>query len=110
MNPLSRCNREKIGKKNVPVIGKVENFDSYDTVLIGFSIWYGCAPNVVNTFCKNYDWSGKKVYVFATSGGSGMGKTAERLAPYVKGAEIVSDKLITSEAELDSWLKEVSLK
>ena len=110
MNPVSRCNREKIGKKDVPVIGKVENFDSYDTVLIGFPIWYGCAPNVVNTFCKGYDWSGKKVYVFATSGGSGIGKTAEKLAPHVKGAKIVSDKLITSEVELGSWLKEVSLK
>ena len=60
-NPLSRCNREKIGKKDVPVSGQVESFDDYDTVLIGFPIWYGCAPNVVNTFCKAYDWTGKTV-------------------------------------------------
>ena len=52
MNPLARCNREHITKKQVPVSGKVENFVEYDTVLIGFPIWYGCAPNVVNTFCK----------------------------------------------------------
>ena len=54
-NPLARCNKEKFGKKDVPVSGKVENFDGYDTVFIGFPIWYGAAPNVVNTFCKEYD-------------------------------------------------------
>ena len=52
MNPLARCNREKIGKKDVAVKGVVDDFDKYDTVYIGFPIWYGCAPNVVNTFCK----------------------------------------------------------
>ena len=50
--------------------------------------------------CKAYDWSGKKVYIFATSGGSGIGKTAEKLQPYVKGAEIVDAKLVRSAAEL----------
>lgn len=109
MNPLSRCNREKIGNKDVPVEGKVDNFDTYDTVVLGFPIWYGTAPNVVNTFCKGYDWAGKKLYLFATSGGSGMGKTAEKLAPYVPGAEIVSDKLIAGRGDLESWLKETGL-
>ena len=51
-NPLARCNREKLGKKDVPVSGRVEGFDQYDTVLVGFPIWYGCQPNVVNTFCQ----------------------------------------------------------
>lgn len=83
-NPLARCNREKIGNKDVPVISKISNFGGYDTVIIGFPIWYGCAPNVVNTFCKEYDWSGKIVYAFATSGGSGIGKTAEKLKPYLR--------------------------
>ena len=100
MNPVSRCNREKIGKKDVPVIGKVENFDSYDTVLIGFPIWYGCAPNVVNTFCKAYVWNGKTIHAFATSGGSGIGKRTEMLSPYVRGAISVDAKLVPSAADL----------
>ena len=104
-NPLARCNREKLGKKDVPVAGQVESFDQYDTVLIGFPIWYGCQPNVVNTFCKGYDWSGKKVYAFATSGGSGIGKTAEKLTPYVKGAVSVEAKRVQSADEVESWLK-----
>ena len=94
MNPLARCNREHIAKKQVPVSGKVENFVEYDTVLIGFPIWYGCAPNVVNTFCKEYDFTGKKVAAFATSGGSGIGKTAEKLKPYVSGADVIDAKLM----------------
>ena len=94
MNPLARCNREHIAKKQVSVSGKVENFAEYDTVLIGFPIWYGCAPNVVNTFCKEYDFTGKKVAAFATSGGSGIGKTAEKLKPYVSGADVIDAKLM----------------
>jgi len=101
VNPLARCNKEKFGKKDVPVTGSVADFASYDTVYIGFPIWYGCAPNVVNTFCKGYDWSGKKVVVFATSGGSGIGKTAEKLQPYVNGAEIVSAKLVKNATEIE---------
>ena len=104
-NPLARCNREKFGNKDVPVVGSVESFADYDTVLIGFPIWYGAAPNVVNTFCKGYDWSGKRVFAFATSGGSGIGKTAEKLKPYISGAASVDAKLVHSAAEVKSWLE-----
>ncbi len=106
MNPFARCNREHITKKQVPVSGKVENFAEYDTVLIGFPIWYGCAPNVVNTFCKEYDFTGKKVAAFATSGGSGIGKTAEKLKPYVSGADVIDAKLMNAvdEDTLKRWV------
>ena len=103
-NPLARCNKEKFGNKDVPVTGKVENFADYDTVLIGFPIWYYGAPNVINTFCKGYDWSGKKVFAFATSGGSDIGKTAEKLAPFLKGAASVDGKVVKSAAEITAWL------
>lgn len=99
-NPVARCNREKIGKKDVPVVGTIENFTDYDTVYIGFPIWYACAPNVVNTFCKRYDWTGKTIHVFATSGGSGIGKTAEKLQPYVSGGTIADAKRISRASEL----------
>ena len=106
MNPLARCNREHITKKQVPVSGTVKNFAEYDTVLIAFPIWYGCAPNVVNTFCKEYDFMGKKVAAFATSGGSGIGKTAEKLKPYVSGADVIDAKLMNGvdEDTLKRWV------
>lgn len=106
-NPLARCNREFMTKKDVPMAGKVENFADYDTVLIGFPIWYGCAPLVVSTFCKGYDWSGKKVAAFATSGGSGIGKTAEKLRPYLPCADFKGAKLVHSGAEVVAWVKEI---
>ena len=100
MNPFARCNREKFGNKDVPVAGRIENLSQYDTVYIGFPIWYGAAPNVVNTFCKGYDWKGITIHAFATSGGSGIGKTAEKLEPYVKGAVSVDAKLVHSAGDL----------
>ena len=61
---------------------------------------------MVNTFCEGYEWKGKKVYAFATSGGSGIGKTAEKLKPYVEGAEMVTAKLITGVEMLKEWISE----
>lgn len=111
-NPLSRCNKEKLGKKDVPVAGEIENFDEYDTVFIGFPIWYYTAPNVVATFIKQYDWSGKKVALFATSGGSDIAKTAEKISPLFVGGEVVSSKLFKpsdSPATVKEWLESIEL-
>ena len=106
-NPLARCNREFFAKKSVPVAGRIEDLGSYDTILIGFPIWYGCAPLVVNTFCRDYDWTGKRVAAFATSGGSGIGKTAEKLRPYLSGGELIGAKLVHSGEELANWAGEI---
>ena len=103
-NPLARCNREHFAGKDVPAAGKIEDFAQYDTVYLGFPIWYGYAPLVVSTFCKQYDWSGKRVYCFATSGGSGIGRTAEKLRPFVPGAECVEAKLVRSAADVTRWI------
>jgi len=100
MNPLARCNREQMGRKDVPVAGRIEDFERYDTVYIGFPIWYGQAPRVVHTFGQGYDWTGKTVHIFATSGGSGIGKTAEKLSPSLKGAASVDAKLVHNASEI----------
>ena len=59
---------------------------------------------MVNTFCKGYDWSGKTVHAFATSGGSGIGRTAEKLQPYLPGAQILGARVVKSAAELADLL------
>ena len=105
-NPLARCNREKIGGKDVPVVGRIKDFDDYDFILIGFPIWYAAAPNVVNTFCKAYNWYGKKIAAFATSGGSGIGKTADKLRPFLSGGNLAGAKLVHSGSELVAWARE----
>ena len=107
MNPLARCNREFAGKKDVPVQGHIDNWEEYDRIFLGFPIWYGHAPNVVNTFCKGYEWNNKKVYAFATSGGSGIGKTADKLMPYVEGAALLEARLTQTADELKDWAEEL---
>ena len=106
-NPLARCNREFFAKKDVPTVGRIENFADYDRVLLGFPIWDGCAPLAVSSFCKGYDWTGKTVAAFATSGGSPIGKTAEKLRPYLSGADFKGARLVHSGAEVAEWAKEV---
>jgi len=103
-NPVARCNREKIGKKDVPVAGAVANWESYDLVYLGFPIWYYGAPNVINTFCKGYDWQGKQAVLFATSGGSDIGRTAEKLQPYMPGAKILKARVLQGPEGLDELL------
>ena len=103
-NPMARCNREKIGKKDVPVEGAVADWAAYDLVFLGFPIWYYGAPNVIQTFCKGYDWVGKRVVLFATSGGSGIGKTAEKLQPYLTNGHIVKARVIRGAGELEDLI------
>ena len=100
LNPVSRCNREQIGGKDVPIEGVIDNFDKYDTVYVGFPIWYGQAPRVIHTFAQGYDWAGKTVHAFATSGGSGIGKTAEKLSPSLKNAASLDAKIVHNQMEL----------
>lgn len=106
-NPLARCNKEKLGKKNVPIKDRVSNFDEYDLIFIGFPVWYYAAPNIIETFVKSYDFTGKKVALFATSGGSDITKAPGKLQPLMKG-EIVAAKLFKADADSASvrmWVK-----
>ena len=101
LDPSVLKSNPRIGNGKLEDNPLLAEFEKYDTVYVGFPIWYGCAPNVVNTFCKAYDWTGKKVYAFATSGGSGIGKTAEKLKPYVEGATEVTAKLVKSAEDIE---------
>ena len=106
-NPLARCNKEKIGKKDVPIKNKIENFDDYEMIYIGFPIWYFAAPNIITTFVKSYDFTGKKVALFATSGGSDIAKAPGKLQPLMKG-EIIGAKLFRADesaSSIKAWLE-----
>lgn len=75
-NKKSRSSTEMNNPDSRPVISsEVENIEQYDIVFVGFPIWWYVAPTIINTFLETYDFSGKTVIPFATSGGSGMGKT-----------------------------------
>ena len=75
-NAASRSSVEMNNSAARPAIARrVENMAQYDTVLVGFPIWWYQAPRIIETFLEAYDFSGKTVVPFATSGGSGLGKT-----------------------------------
>lgn len=84
----------------------------YDTVFVGFPIWWYEAPHIIETFLESCDLSGKTVVPFATSGGSSMGKTAKILAPSCPGATVLDGKVLrasSSEADLKAWVSGLHL-
>lgn len=82
----------------------------YDRIFLGFPIWWYVAPTLINTFLESYDFTGKEIVLFATSGGSGFGKTVQALEPSCPGAVIKEGRLLNggmSEAELKTWAESV---
>ena len=92
-----------------------ENADiaSYDVIFLGFPIWWYVAPTIINTFLEAYDFSGKTIILFATSGGSGVGKTVEKLKPSVSDTTVIKEgKLLNghvTKENLENWLKTFNL-
>lgn len=83
-----------------------DNVAEYDTIYVGFPIWWYVAPTIINTFLESYDLAGKTIIPFATSGGSGMGKTNEKLEPSCPGATVKAGKVFSMNAsrqELADW-------
>lgn len=68
------------------ISGSVEDMDQYSIVFVGYPIWWGEAPRIVSTFMESYDFSGKTVVPFCTSGGSGVGSSAANLEELTSGA------------------------
>lgn len=109
MDKKSRSTIEMKDPKSRPAIaGKVADMAQYDTVFVGFPIWWYQAPRIIETFLESYDFSGKTVIPFATSGGSGMGGTNKALAPSCTGARLVEGKVFRSSTNADTlreWVK-----
>jgi Flavodoxins len=95
----SRSSIEMEDESSRPVIGgtAVEDMSQYDLIFLGAPIWWYRFPHIVNTFLESYDFSGKKIILFATSGSSGFGKSADALSVSAPGAEIVDGEVIRGE-------------
>lgn len=107
MDKKSRSTIEMNNPASRPAIaGKRDNMNDYDTVFVGFPIWWYVAPTIINIFLESYDLTGKTIIPFATSGGSDMGKTNEKLLPSCKGAKLLNGKVFkasVSGADLAKW-------
>lgn len=106
-NQKSRSSVEMSDPTSRPAIaGKRDNMDDYDTVFVGFPIWWYVAPTIINTFLESYDLTGKTIIPFATSGGSGMGETNEKLQPSCPNSKLIEGKVFksrTSKSEIIGW-------
>lgn len=112
MDKTSRSSVEMSDKKFRPEITEMDaQIDGYDEVILGFPIWWYVAPTIINTFLESYDFTGKKIVLFATSGGSGFGNTVKELIPSAPGANIVEGKILNhvSEQDVENWVKSLNL-
>lgn len=114
MNKKSRSSVEMNDKAFRPAIAdKNANIDQYDTIFLGFPIWWYVAPTIINTFLEGYDFSGKKIILFATSGGSKFGKTVEELKVSVPDScEIIEGKLLNGKQTIPTireWTESLNL-
>ncbi len=88
------------------ITNTVGNMDSYDTVFVGFPVWWYVEPRIIDTFLEAHDLSGKTVVPFATSGGSGLGKAPARMQELAPGARVLAGSTLNgrpSQAKLSQW-------
>ena len=110
MDKKSRSTLEMNDSDCRPAIAEpVQDMAQYDTVLIGFPIWWYVEPRIVDTFLESYDFADKTIIPFATSGGSGMGRTVDELKPHAQKANWKPGRLLNrcSESEVRSLLEQV---
>ena len=107
MDKQSRSTIEMNDPASRPAIaGMRDNMADYDTVFVGFPVWWYVAPTIINIFLESYDLTGKTIIPFATSGGSGMGKTNEKLQPSCPNSKLIEGKAFkksASNSELAAW-------
>ena len=110
LNWMDQNARSTIEMKDKKIRPEIVDTDAkiaeYDEILIGFPIWWYVAPTIINTFLEKYDFTGKKIVLFATSGGSGFGNTVKELEPSAPGATIVEGKLLNnaSKQQIEDWV------
>ena len=110
LNPLSRSTKEmKLGAKHPEIVTGDVDISQYDVIFVGYPVWWYVAPTVINSFLEAYDFSGKRIVLFATSGGSGLGKSAKKLEDSAPDSEIV-DGFMLNGSFTDEQLKELTEK
>ena len=107
MDKKSRSTVEMNDRNCRPEIAsKVDDMSKYDTVYVGFPVWWYREPSIIDTFMEAYDFTGKKVIIFCTSGGSGLGDSAKNMQALATGAKVIDGKKFSSgvsEADLKKW-------
>ena len=107
MDKNSRSSVEMRDKSSRPEIVKDGlNVSGYDRILLGYPVWWYTAPTIVNTFLEMYDFSGKEIIIWATSGGSGLGKAKDDLAKSTT-ATIVDGRILNNDKQVEQFIREI---
>lgn len=107
----SRTTKEQNDKSVRPKIGSDKlSLDDYATVFIGYPIWWGEEPRIMDTFVESYDFNGKTVIPFCTSGGSGIGSSGTNLAANAGGGNWLEGERLSSSSDIDGWIKGLNLQ
>lgn len=113
LNWLNKNSRSSVEMKDpssrVEIGSQLTDIDAYDTVFIGFPIWWYVAPHIINSFLESYDFKGKKIHLFATSGSSGMGNSMAELKPSAPDAVWGREERFSahvSKDKIEQWVKE----
>ena len=105
-----RANQEMNDESARPAIaGEIENIDEYDTIFLGYPIWWGTMPRIINTFLDTYDLSGKTIMPFCTSGSSGISTSVSAIRSICSDADVLEGMRGTSattETQIEEWLSE----
>ena len=113
MDKRSRSSVEMSDKQSRPALADTNApIAGYDVIFLGFPIWWYTAPTIINTFLESYDFTGKTIVLFATSGGSGLGKSASDLQGSAPGAKILDGRLFNGqpdERNLAAWISGLKL-
>ena len=110
----SRSSQEMNDPDSRPVIsGSVENMEQYDVIFLGYPIWWGEAPRIINTFLESYDLSGKTIAPFCTSASSPLGSSATKLQDLTGSATWLEGQRFSggaSVSDVQSWVDSLNLK
>ena len=113
MDKHSRSSVEMNDKRSRPALADTAApVAGHDVIFLGFPIWWYVAPTIVNTFLESYDFTGKTIVLFATSGGSGLGKSAAGLRSSAPGAKILDGRMLNGrqgEENLKAWVSGLKL-
>lgn len=111
-NKRSRSSVEMDDESARPELADAGSVDGYDTIFVGFPVWWYVEPRIIDTFLEAHDFSGKTIVPFATSGGSGLGRAPQRFRSICPGATVKDGKRLSageSAASLAGWMHELGL-
>ena len=106
---LDPAKQEQRDNARPAIANSIDDFDKYETIYLGYPIWWGTTPMIINTFLESYDFSGKIVLPYATSGGTGISKSIEDIRNEIPNADVKDGLLVKSNEDISPWLENLGM-